>query len=149
MTEQHIETATNNEDNPIISRIKQAEAEAREILEGAEREAAETLRQAKMKAQQIADEPIDVSSLSRSDRPDAVKAQIERINAENGKTIASMRESAGKKRGAAADFIVSLVMEGFEEVPVGPSKPHQNPLEGVDSHTRLGLSKPSMADKDA
>lgn len=105
----HNETVT-TEDNPIISRIKQAEAEAREILEGAEREATGTLRQAKMKAQQIADEPIDVSSLSRSDRPDAVKAQIERINAENGKTIASMRESAGKKRGEAADFIVSLVM---------------------------------------
>lgn len=111
MTEQHIETATNNEDNPIISRIKQAEAEAREIIEEAEREARETLRQAKMKAQQIADEPIDVSSLSRSERLDSAKAQIEGINAGNKKTIASMRESAGKNRGEAADFIVSLVME--------------------------------------
>ncbi len=104
------ETATNNEDNPIIGRIKQAEAEAREIIEGAEREAMETLRQAKMRAQQIADEPIDVSGLSRSERLDSVKAQIEGINAENMKTIASMRESAGKRRGEAADFIVSLVM---------------------------------------
>lgn len=33
--------------------------------------------------------------------------------------------------------------EGFEKLPFSRSKPHQNPLEGVESHTGGGLSKPS------
>lgn len=97
-----------DDDNPVIKRIMDAEAEAKVIIEVAEREAAETLRQARIKAQQIADEPIEVSV---SSQPASVKAQIEAINAENEKSIASMREAAAKKRCRAADFIVSLVME--------------------------------------
>lgn len=100
-----------DEDNPIIGRIREAEAEAREILEGAEREASEALRQAKIKAQQTADEPVDISGFEGSERLKPVKAQIDAINAENGKTIASMREAAGKNKAEVADFIVSLVLK--------------------------------------
>ncbi len=113
MTEQHND-ATTNEDNPIIDRIRQAEAEARKIIEEAEREASETLRQAKMKAQQISDEPIDVSGFGVSKRLESVKAQVGGINAENGKAIASMKGAAGKNTAGVADFIVSLVMEEDE-----------------------------------
>ncbi len=108
---QHSETITTNEDNPIIGRIRQAEAEAKEIIEAAEREAADILRQAKMKAQQIADEPIDISGSGESGNFESIKAQIEAINSENGKAIASMKAAAGKKRGEAADFIAALVMK--------------------------------------
>lgn len=109
MTEHHDEAA--EEDNPVIGRIRQAEAEARETIEAAEREASETLRQAKMRAQRVADEPIDVSGFGKSEHLESIKAEIDAINAGNAKAIALMKEAAGKKKAEAAGFIVSLVMK--------------------------------------
>lgn len=99
------------EDNPIIGRINRAETEAKGILESSEREAAGIIRQAKMKAQQIADEPMDISSFGRSEWLDSVKSQIEAINSENERTVASIRDTAGRKKGEVADFIISSVMK--------------------------------------
>ncbi len=50
-----------------------------------------------------------------------------------------------RKSGNSLTLTITTKIEGFEKLPFSHSKPHQNPLEGFDGHTRWGYSKPSIA----